>query len=476
MVVDGVTQVSSNELGPVVSLIAKHDNAVITFSGSASTFNAIVAQADDGVSASVDIDATSGVVYLDGDTDETLDTASRIDLSSGRTLKAETLLTLAADTGVIVGAGATTLKANSGIIFLSGYNVSVSGSNPLVINANSYADDGGTLTIAAARTVSSNNNHITISSWDIDFQGSLSAETEGILVLPAFPSQTVGIGDTSKNLHLHDAELGRMTSRAGLTIGSNKIGDVYVDGVTDANSVHLGTTTLIANKPGRSVTFETGASSFNKGIIIQAGAGIIFAESLSSKASADVMSAGTGTLTIATAKSLSTTNQFLTITANDIDMQGTGTLDSGPAASITLHCTTNERIVGLGSGSGQLSIDTSEVLRITSGGMTIGNPTCSRQFVQNVDFSAVDGIVTLITEAEDTQVSFLDIASTFTSLNVQADNGVIVSVDLTSTAGELYLDADLEDSSSSDGSNSIWFSGARNILAKEIMTLEEPIS
>ena len=157
-------------------------------------------------------------------------------------------------------------------------------------------------------------------------------------------------------------------------------------------------------------------------------------------------------------------------------MQGTGTLDSGPAASITLHCTTNERIVGLGSGSGQLSIDTSEVLRITSGGMTIGNPTCSRQFVQNVDFSAVDGIVTLITEAEDTQVSFLDIASTFTSLNVQADNGVIVSVDLTSTAGELYLDADLEDSSSSDGSNSIWFSGARNILAKEIMTLEEPIS
>jgi len=66
----------------------------------------------------------------------------------------------------------------------------------------------------------------------------------------------------------------------------------------------------------------------------------------------------------------------------------------------------------------------------------------------------------------------LSVASTFTSLHVQADNGVIVAVDLTSTSGEIYLDSDLEDSSSSDGFNSVSFEGDRTIATKEIITLE----
>ena len=88
--------------------------------------------------------------------------------------------------------------------------------------------------------------------------------------------------------------------------------------------------------------------------------------------------------------------------------------------------------------------------------MVIGS-TCASQFVDNANFAAVDGIVTLLATRDDAQISFVGSGSTFTSLNVKADNGVVVKVDIltdiitASIPGTMYLDGDSEDSSKGNG-------------------------
>jgi len=474
LTVDGVTDDNSENIGQVITIAALNDGASVSFINTGSSFHAIVAQADNGVQALATIIATAGLMYLDGDYEDSSsdDDNSNTKFGDGVTAQSGTLLTLEASTGVLVGAGATTLRANSGVVILDNYNVEVSGNKPLTIHANIYADQSGTLTITTAKEVLSNNSDIVISAWDVDFQGAIGSGTASTTVIPSYASQTVGLGNSGKNLHLSDAELSRISTVAGLQVGYNDNGNIAVNGVQDASTTTLGTITLVATKVDKLVTFEIGASAFNKGVIIQAGAGVVLYQSLTTKASADIINAGTGTLTISTARSLSTTNQLLTITANDIDMVGSGTLDVGPAATAEVHCTSPNRQIGLGSGTGQLRIDSSEIQRITAGGMTIGNPTCWSIFIENADFGNVADIVTLRANRDNAQVTFMSAASTFSSLNVQADNGVVLKVDVTSTSGEIYLDADIENSSSEDGLNAVSFEGTRTIQTKLLMTLE----
>ena len=48
-----------------------------------------------------------------------------------------------------------------------------------------------------------------------------------------------------------DAELGRLTTDTGLTIGNSLTGTIVVDGVTDASSDAVATITLIATKAAK---------------------------------------------------------------------------------------------------------------------------------------------------------------------------------------------------------------------------------
>lgn len=122
-------------------------------------------------------------------------------------------------------------------------------------------------------------------------------------------------------MQVEDAEFGRFTTSAGMTFGSSLTGNIYVDGVTDGNSDSIATLTLITTQPAREVTFETGASSFNKGMTVQAVGGAIMTESVSTKNWPTTFWTGTGTLTVAASMTFSTTSQSLLITADDFDLR-----------------------------------------------------------------------------------------------------------------------------------------------------------
>merc|ERR1719460_559297 len=140
-------------------------------------------------------------------------------------------------------------------------------------------------------------------------------------------ARTIGVGSTAAQMHITDGELGMVTASGGLTVGSPTNGNITVDGVTEASSDQLGMVVLEATAAGQSVTFNSNPSSFDKGITVKAASGIVLSDSVVTKSSTTVLSAGIGSLTVAGGKSLDSTGQTLLITANDVDL--VGSLDAG---------------------------------------------------------------------------------------------------------------------------------------------------
>ena len=102
-----------------------------------------------------------------------------------------------------------------------------------------------------------------------------------------------------------------------------------------------------------------------------------------------------------------------------------GNLTSSPASTI-FHCSTVGRAIALGSGAtGQLQITGSELQRTTAVGMSIGASRCGSQNAVGIEAheaANIAGIITLVANEDDTVIQFTDVASTFGSLSVQADN------------------------------------------------------
>ena len=87
------------------------------------------------------------------------------------------------------------------------------------------------LHVASTKIVTSTKSAVTITAWDLDLVGSLTAGTLAITIHGAQASQTIGLG-SSGNMDNDDTELGRITAEAGVTLGNDSSGSIVVDGVT----------------------------------------------------------------------------------------------------------------------------------------------------------------------------------------------------------------------------------------------------
>jgi hypothetical protein len=307
----GITAANSASVVGTITLIASVDDSTVTFTSGASTFYGVAAQADNGITVDVDISATTGILYLDADYDDsgTADAANTITLTNSTTLTAETILTLEATTGSIVPAGTLTLLAGSGIVLLDSMVSTANGASALVMNSDFESAGDGTLTITAAKTVVSNNSPIVITAWDLDVGGTLTAASKELSIHGSQVDQTIGVGATKKNMWITDNEVGRITATGDLTVGSTSNGDITVDGLADASTDELGRVRLRATRAARHVVFDANPTLFNKGITVQAAGGVVLSTSVTTKNLETVLWTGTGTLTMVTTMTLSTTNQ-----------------------------------------------------------------------------------------------------------------------------------------------------------------------
>merc|ERR1712159_492337 len=98
--------------------------------------------------------------------------------------------------------------------------------------------------------------------------------------------------------------------------------------------------------------------------------GIVLSGSVTTKQSQTLLRAGSGTLTIVDNKVLSTTNQLLTISADDTDIVGAAQINSGSTA--VLLTTEDSKTIGIGTAAHELDF-TGTLAHITAEGITIGS-------------------------------------------------------------------------------------------------------
>src|SRR5262249_16862439 len=114
--VDGVT--TDTQQGPVTLIAGCDDSPQIIFSGSASSFASLTANANDGMQVQQNITTTVGDLLLNGDADapDAGDTHENIVFSPGVTLSANGNLTIQAAGGNMQYSGALTLDAINGSV------------------------------------------------------------------------------------------------------------------------------------------------------------------------------------------------------------------------------------------------------------------------------------------------------------------------------------------------------------------------
>lgn len=534
--VDGISAANSNNITGTVTLNATQDNASISFSGSASTFNAILASADDGISIDQNLSTDIGGLTLDGDADNAADTNDNIAFAAGVTLNSFGNITLDATIGNMSGAGALTLNARSGLTL----NDSLATAGATALNADTNNNGSSTMTIAGGAAISTGGNTLSITASDLNILGTINSGAAATTILVS-AGGSIGLGATAGSMTISGTELQNITAN-GLTIGDTSAGNIIVNGITAANSNNItGTTTLVAGSNGAAVTFATAASTFNAltasgdnrlivnvaittdagdldlngdldnaadtndDITIAAGLTLTSAGSIKLAAAntgisasgaltlnaqsgvtlndslvaggatvidADTDNNGIGDFTVNAARTLTTNNNTLTITANDLTLAGA--LNSGSAATTIL--TSDGASIGLGATAGGMTIDGAELQNITATGLTIGDSTTGGITVDGItaaNSNNITGTVTLNAAADNATASFVTAASTFNALDVNADDRISVNVDITTDTGDLTLDGDVDNAA--DANDDITFAAGVTLSSANSLTLDATI-
>jgi hypothetical protein len=471
--VDGVEAQHSASISEVLTIMATDQTKTVTFTTTRSTFNTLAAVAGNGVNVNSGVTTIAGDALFDGDSNKAPygSFGDRLIIASEITLTAYETLTLDSQSGGIINAGALSLSARNGVVLndnMSGQQIE----RTLQINADVDSNGIGAFTVKNGISVNSKDSRISITAADIDVLGSLSAGTQGISLHASGSDRTIGLGSTTQDMHLADAELGNIVG-ADLTVGTQWNGDVLVNGVQDASTSTIGVIEIVAMKPGRSVTFVAQESSFNKGITVQAASGVVLMHTVTTKNTATTLRAGTGTLTVLSTKAMSTSGQDLLITADDIDLQLGSSLSAG--SGVVTITPASPQTIGVGVTTEQMDIEFTEIQRIQAGGLTIGTGSAGSIVVEGVTEAASSGItdfVSFVASVDDSRITFSGAASTFAAVGAQADNGITVSTTIIATTGYMYLDGDMDKDNRGDAENSIVFTDGLTVAAKTTMTLQ----
>lgn len=274
----------TNNITGLVLLDATAPGGSIAFSGaSESVFNALRAQADNGITVQANVRTDTGLLALNADFDNAADGVDSLVFSAGRTLTAAGNLTLSAFTGGMDGAGNLTLvsggsatinhalravgrltiNADAGISVLG--NTSSTGQD-VRLNADADANGAGALTVAANRSVSGSG--VTVVASDVVLNGSIDAGTADASITRS-TAGTIDVGaNNGAGMVISGAELGRVTAR-DLTIGDAaaagaRITGITVDGVGTPDTANISGTVILGARSagGGTVTFSGGPSLF----------------------------------------------------------------------------------------------------------------------------------------------------------------------------------------------------------------------
>ena len=430
----------------------------INFNTAASTFNALNAQADDGIVVDVDLTTDTGNLALEGNADNAGIGNNDIQFAADvQLLSSAASITLDATTGNMTAAGDLTVNADQGLTI----NDSLTTAGTATIDADIAAAGDGDLTIAPAATLSTTNNAANITANDIILAGNLNTGAAPTSITVSDDGDLV-LGDGLGDMTISPAELQRITA-TGLSLITG--GSIIVNNISALNSNNIAAITTL--DAGTNISFTGTSSTFNT-LNAQADAAMTISVGLATDTGAMTLSAdqdadGDGALTVGAA--VTTAGNPLSITANDITL--TGTLNSGPAPTTI----TDSDGTGIGLGDtpllNGLNLTGAELQNITATGLELA--TAGPITIDNITAVNSDNIATVLTLDSAATVTFTGGPAIFNSLDVQADNGININGDLTTDTGNLLLDGDTN--IAADGSDGIAFADGVTVTSPTALTL-----
>jgi len=375
--VQNITAANSNNVSGTVTLNATRDNARIIFDTTASTFNALTANADDGIDVDVAVTTDTGAMTFNGDFDNAADTFDNIDLAA-------VLLT---------SAGAMSLTAATGGILLSGIN-----------SSNTTLDANGDALLTLGALTDTNNPNLTVNS-----EGGITLST----VTLGTGTHTFTVdndNDGTGTLTLDGiVQAGALTLSGGGT-GTNDTIDINAD-VTAASTLTIQNAAVVDLAAGVDLTTSNGAltASSNVGSINLSGA----------DATTNIID-GNGDASVNLATITDTNNVNLTLNSEGgLILAGATNLGTGAyvfsvdndddGAGVTLQ------VNGAVTGSSNLTLrggtGSEEIIDlnadITARLITIRN-VASIDLAEGVDLNSTNGVINLATSVQALNLSGAD--------------------------------------------------------------------
>ncbi len=425
--VSGILTGSTNNITGDLILDADSDNSQVNFTVSDSIFaNNVTVNADDGVSMAVNLTVQSGDLVIDGDTDGAGEGNSRdyIYIADGVTLAVSSGdMTLSAVSGKLLADGALTLRAAGNIAL----------------------EDSLTTNYGV-----STNKALLIEAGDLDINGTALDTDAGNITIRPYANSNMGLGGTASGaLDITDAEFDKLYSSGTVTFGGSTAENITVNGLTATANIS-GPVEIISGRNIRSITFSGSASSFQSDLTIQALDGITLNESVTAggvitvNADSDAND-NLGTLTVASGKTLVSSDNDIFITANDMVLAGGTTLPArninAGAGDITITDSDNSGI-GLGGTAvaNGLNLTDAEFGQLKAANIEfVTNGTIRVDGISAANSDYISGRVTLDTGGN---IEFITTESTFHELVSEADGIISLNADVTTDDGLLNFYAD----------------------------------
>ena len=432
--INGVTAAASANLGQFLVVT----EGAVTFEGAASTFQNMQIGANDGVTVNVDITASGadGSISLDGDLENGATGNDGLRFADGVSLTAGKNVELASTTGGVSSTGSFQASAGEQIIV----HDSFTGTGTVSLSAGTDLGSNDEVKVANGATLNSGNNAISISAGDLDLEmsGAIDAGSANLELKSNAAGTTIGLGGGSGTFAISTSELSRLTA-ANLLIGATSgttNGTVTIDGLTAASTANIsGALNVNALSDGADITFSSTASSFGAGAFnaeddIDVNVNLTTTGQLILSADAD--GDGTGTLTVPSGVTVSSNNNPITVSSNNMSVAGR--LNAG-TAQFTFTDPTGAIVFGSGG------LDNTTFDNIDFGSLTLGSTSVTSISIDGAD--AGDPVndtetVTIVANGSTGSISFVNSASTFAALNVSAGT-INLGTNLTTTKGALSL-------------------------------------
>ena len=434
--------------GGNVTLQANDDVTVNEAITSATAGSALTIQAGDDVAVNADISLVNGAFTVtandgaatptgaaEGTGDFTMADAVTISTGSGDvTITAEGNVTIED----ITSSGNVTLTSTAGSVLRTSVDSLVTGS-AVRLDAGSGAGDAVGSAAAAILTTAAN------IAGGAGTGGFHVTETNAVIVGDGTSGITItGVGDINLTTSGAITDTNPITASGTTTLAAGAGNNITLDVATnDFSTVGITSGNNVALVDANALILAASTVSGTFGVTVSAGVTVNGNVTSVGTMSfdADIDNNGVGDFTVAAAQTLSTTNNALSITANDLIINAGAQINTGSAALAIAD--SDGSGIGLGATpvAGGLNVTAAELQQLASTGLLM---TTAGAVTVNGIGAANSNTVGTLTIVSGGSVAFNTAASTFDTLVVNADDRISVNVAVTTDTGGLTLDGDAD--------------------------------